>query len=777
MPRALGLVTRVVRAADSEADAATDRELLRRFADAQDEAAFAALAARHAPMVLGVCRRLLPTAQDAEDACQATFLLLVRKASGLRGHTSVAGWLYTTARQVAAKAHRTAARRQRREARAATPATVSTLDEITGRELLAVLDEELRRLPARYREPLVLCALEGLSRDEAAAHLGVPPATLKTRLERGRRALEAALTRRGVGLGVLALAVVTPAAASQLQLLDSIRMAVSGSPPAAVLTLAKEASVISFRTALAAGMIAVAAAGVGLGWSATGPAAEVDAPPAVPVSTAPVAQPVAAADAALQAEVTAARAKAIRFLKGQQTQQGNWEGVAANVVADMEGGATALATLALQEAGVPADDPTVTKAVAYLAALPPKKTYVVSLQTQVLTRANPKAHAARIQANADWLLEKAIGWKKSGRIDGWSYPASSIGDGSNTHFAVIALDAAARAGAKVDPAVWPAVRDHYVRTRLPRGWSYSTPFAPPTESMTAAALVGLALAAKHEKAPAAAVDAIDKGMQSFLDIPAGSRKSSGYQWLVTAELGRALGSPVFRSGQGELQWYKGGVGYLLKTQHADGSWAEGTGIDRVAVLTTACGLYFLCPPAGADGGAPPKPEKKPDTEPAAVEPVWGKLVDGLRLGIHLAKDRVSVALENVDPNDLVLNVGLMLGNGRKQLPTAIKLRLTDTAGNTRVLERNVGGIAGRVDPFVVPLPAGGRYTLACALSDYIDTDPAKIGVPLAAGAYRVSATFVGTPVEKGNTSGLALMTYWTETVTSGETKLTIPAKP
>jgi hypothetical protein len=299
--------------------------------------------------------------------------------------------------------------------------------------------------------------------------------------------------------------------------------------------------------------------------------------------------------------------------------------------------------------------------------------------------------------------------------------------------------------------------------------------------MTAAALVGLALAAKHEKAPAAATDAFDKGMKSFLDVPAGSRKSTGYQWLVTAELGRALGSPVFRAGQAEMPWYKDGVGYLLKTQHADGSWAEGKGIDRVAVLTTAYGLYFLGPPAGANGGAAPKPGKKPDGGLSTGEPAWGKPADGLRLGVLSAKDRVSVVLENVGPNDLILNLGLMLGNGKKQLPTAVRLRLTDATGNIHVLERKVGGIAGRVDPFVVPLPAGGRYTLACALSDYMDPYPVPTDVPLAAGPYRVSAAFVGTQIKQGETSGdtpgLALMTYWTGTVTSGEAKLTIPAKP
>src|SRR5262249_49158708 len=146
--------------------------------------------------------------QDAEDACQATFLVLAQKAKGNRWQPSVANWLFTTARKVAHNARVAARRRARREAQAAVPEAVQPVDRMTGAELLAARDEELDRLPPRYREPLVLCYLEGLTRDEAAARLGVPAATLKTRLERGRKRLGDALTRRDctLGAGLLALA-------------------------------------------------------------------------------------------------------------------------------------------------------------------------------------------------------------------------------------------------------------------------------------------------------------------------------------------------------------------------------------------------------------------------------------------------------------------------------------------------------------------------------------------------------------------------------------------
>src|SRR5262245_24707659 len=190
----------------------TDCELLRRFARDGDQAAFATLVRRHSGMVLGVCRRVLPTVQDAEDAVQAVFLIVARKAGTVRWQSSVANWLYTTARKVARDARVAAQRRARREARSAVPEVVPPVDVMTGRELLSALDAELDKLPPRYREPLVLCYLEGLTGEEAAARLGIPPATLRTRVKRGRKRLHDALTKSGcaLGAGLLALAVTSP---------------------------------------------------------------------------------------------------------------------------------------------------------------------------------------------------------------------------------------------------------------------------------------------------------------------------------------------------------------------------------------------------------------------------------------------------------------------------------------------------------------------------------------------------------------------------------------
>lgn len=202
----------------------TDDELLRRFAHTRDEAAFTALVQRHGDMVLGVCRRVLGRAEDAEDAFQATFLTLARRAGASGWRASLAGWLYATARQVSLNARRRNERRERRERRAEPSSCDGPLEQLTAKELLAALDEELARLPERYRSPLVLCCLEGLTRDEAAGRLAVPPATLKSQLERGRRLLSAALERRGLslGAGLLALTVASPAAAASPGLTRSV---------------------------------------------------------------------------------------------------------------------------------------------------------------------------------------------------------------------------------------------------------------------------------------------------------------------------------------------------------------------------------------------------------------------------------------------------------------------------------------------------------------------------------------------------------------------------
>jgi RNA polymerase sigma factor (sigma-70 family) len=177
-----------------------DRELLERFITRHDQTAFAVLVHRHGPMVRRLCLHVLHNEQDAEDVFQATFLVLSRKAASLRPQESLAGWLYSVAYRIAQKARIDAARRRKHEGRAAIPQVADPLGQITLREAHEVLDRELARLPDKFRAPLVLCYLEGLTRDEAAHQLGWSPSILKSRLEQARDRLRARLASRGLAL-------------------------------------------------------------------------------------------------------------------------------------------------------------------------------------------------------------------------------------------------------------------------------------------------------------------------------------------------------------------------------------------------------------------------------------------------------------------------------------------------------------------------------------------------------------------------------------------------
>jgi RNA polymerase sigma factor (sigma-70 family) len=434
-----------------------DQVLLARFARDRDEAAFAALVGRYGGAVWSVCRRLVDREQDAEDAFQATFLTLARKAASIRGGACLPAWLHGVARRVAANLRRAARRQADTEAAAAGLARRGSAD-LTWQEGVAALDEELARLPGRYRAVLIACCLAGRSRDEAAAHLGWSQGQVKGRLERARELLRRRLERRGLGLATL--------------------------------------------------LAASAAAG---------------APAALLAATVQAAAPGAAS---------------------------------------------------------------------------PKVTLLVEGALQSMSRTKLKIATA-----------------------------------------------------------------------------------------VALVLGTLGLGAGLLSCPRAA------------EMPGGPRKAA-----------KAAGLP--KAAEGE-------------------------------------------------------------------RPAWGTARKGLRLGLSRAdakgdgKVRLLAVLENVSNEDLIVNLGLMLGNGKKQLPTAVRLLFTDAGGKELALRRKVGGVAGRVDPFGVPLAAGCRYTVACDLEDYLDEDAGK---PLAPGRYRARAEFVG-KAPTINTTGLALMTYWTGTVESGALPVTLPTKP
>jgi RNA polymerase sigma factor (sigma-70 family) len=224
-------------------EAESDAHLLRRFARRQDQAAFAALVERHGPMVLRVCRRVLASEQDAEDAFQGTFLVLVRKAGSIARPELLANWLYGVAYRVAAKVRSRSVLRRACELRAASLTPAACQPEEFWPELARVLDEEMSGLPEKYRAPLVLCYLEGKTNLEAARQLGWPAGSMSRRLARGRELLRRRLSRRGFGMSAVGMVLLLtreagpaglPAPLFDGLMKMSLAFVTGGTPPGAV---------------------------------------------------------------------------------------------------------------------------------------------------------------------------------------------------------------------------------------------------------------------------------------------------------------------------------------------------------------------------------------------------------------------------------------------------------------------------------------------------------------------------------------------------------------
>jgi RNA polymerase sigma factor (sigma-70 family) len=264
-----------------------DRELLRRFAEGRDGDAFALLLQRHGPMVLGLARRVVGDWQLAEDVFQAAFLLLARKAHTIRRPDALPCWLHGVAFRLALRARRSRQRLRERETHARRSHPPAPLDGLTAQEFLAVLDEELQKLPEDVRAPLILCCLEGLSQEEAAKRLGCSCGAVRGRLERGRQRLRLRLEKRGLlPPAVLGGALLVADSASALppalaqSTLHAARTGAGATPAAA--DLAREAMrsmAVNKLKAVGAAVVLLAVTGTGLGTVALREA-EKAAPPA-----------------------------------------------------------------------------------------------------------------------------------------------------------------------------------------------------------------------------------------------------------------------------------------------------------------------------------------------------------------------------------------------------------------------------------------------------------------------------------------------------------------
>jgi hypothetical protein len=331
--------------------------------------------------------------------------------------------------------------------------------------------------------------------------------------------------------------------------------------------------------------------------------------PATPV----VAAPPAKVEEELVERVRKAIDRGVEYLKNKQTPQGTWEGIVLQFLAGMEGGQTALVTLALLNCGVKPDDPVLEKPLKYLKDLPPSKTYVVALTNLVFAETRDKKYLPKIQANADWLIENATGWNKGkGTLQGWSYPQNQIADNSNTQYALLGLYAAKQAGATIDQKVWEAIQDYYIRTQRggdkPGYWTYyNERDNMPSISMTVAGVCGLLIAgmgldkSEQDLDPVTGVakscgvynenSAVAKGMNWIAEnFTFSSPKSTSYNIYGMERLGRLSGQRFI----GLHDWYREGCDKLVGMQDTNGSiLAGGKSIDGHALISTSFALLFL----------------------------------------------------------------------------------------------------------------------------------------------------------------------------------------
>jgi RNA polymerase sigma factor (sigma-70 family) len=601
-------------AGSKETETLTDAQLLERFVNDRDQLAFEVLIWRHGAIVLGVCRRLLHQEQDIEDAFQATFMTLARRARGIGKRESAGSWLYKVAYRAALRVRSGAVRAAHESLPADLPAPAAAQEEVWG-DLRPVLDEAISHLPSKYRLPVILCYFEGKTHAEAAEQLGCPKGTVSVRLMRARELLRARFSRRGLvfsaelmgsALAQGASAATVPAAlvgtTVKAALVANISKAVAIgviSRQAAKLADGIAQSMLVTRvkivtTAVLALLLAATGAGLLAGRLLT------EGPRVVALAESPTAPP--APEDQLEGQVRSAVAKAVNYLKRAQ-RDGNWEG-AEKTAAAWKGGWTSLAMLALLKSGVKNDDPIIERGLRYLRQIEARQTYVVALQTMVYVEAGHNVDRQRIQNNANWLVDAMM--VKDGQCKGWTYTKtnSNISDNSNAQYAVMALYAASRAGAKIpdQQRVWKKIQQYYLGTqKADGGWIYNPAFdGKSTLTMTCAGICGLAitrdrLKAKTEELDDALAKAVRFVGENFTLEPPFSQF---YLLHSIARVGRLSGRETFPGKQPNERhhWYREGCRYLVDTQKEDGEagyWMESKTRDSWPIISTSFALLFL----------------------------------------------------------------------------------------------------------------------------------------------------------------------------------------
>jgi RNA polymerase sigma factor (sigma-70 family) len=525
----------------------SDAQLVERFAARGDEAAFEALLHRHGAMVLGVCRRILHRAHDVEDAFQATFLVLARKAGSIRKSASVGSWLYGVAFRIAAKARGKAARRRRSEREVVHVSPPDLFAEVAWRELRMLVDEELSRMPEKCRVSFVLCCLEGKTHEQAAREAGWPTGSMSRWLARSRTLLRRRLARRGIVMSAAAILAAfgeqAARAALPAALVDAtLRAALSGvggsltgsaisSGAAALAEAATKRMVTSRWMSAACAFLALGIVGLGLGLTVGGPAevktiaAKGSGPRKHTGQGDPKAQlhdagPSLARIKALllhrsggNAQSEAAVVAGLHWLAQHQAKDGHWslEGFekdghcqckdhSSSYRNDIAG--TAFGLLPMLGAGhthKPSKANPFSKNIQaglkYLTTKLDKKTgdfgggmYAQGLATMTLCEAYALSRDALLKPSAQAAVDYLV--KAQHQAGGWRYAPGQPGDTSVTGWQVQALLAAQASDLNVPAQALNRVAGYLdsCESATDHGYGY-TPGAPSTASMTAVALL------------------------------------------------------------------------------------------------------------------------------------------------------------------------------------------------------------------------------------------------------------------------------------------------